>query len=82
MKAPSFNKWFARLPLLNQPQRKHTLAALQLAVGLDQVTALIEQAGSAHRVCRIVPAHVTTGMAMRTDCSATVAALVAAPTMI
>ena len=51
MKALGFNKWFARLPSLNQPQRKLTLAALQPAVGLDQVTALIEQVGGVHRAC-------------------------------
>ena len=51
MKAPSFKKWFARLPALNQPQRLQTLAALHPAAGLDRVLALIGQIGAAHRRC-------------------------------
>lgn len=51
MKAPSFKKWFAQLPALNQPQRLQTLAALHPAAGLDQVIALIGQVGAAKRLC-------------------------------
>ena len=51
MRAPHFNKWFAKLPALNVPQRLHTLAALHPAAGLDQVIALIHQAGAAMRCC-------------------------------
>lgn len=51
MKAPSFKKWFARLPALNQPQRLQTLAALHPAAGLDRVIALIAQVGAVARRC-------------------------------
>ena len=43
MKAPSFKKWFARLPALNQPQRLQTL--------VDRIRSLIVQAGAAQRRC-------------------------------
>lgn len=51
MKAPHFEKWFARLSLLNPPQRKRVRQALQPAAGLDQVIALIEQVRGAGRRC-------------------------------
>ena len=51
MKAPSFKKWFARLPALNQPQRLRTLAALQPAAGLDRMITLIGQLSAASRRC-------------------------------
>ena len=51
MRAPSFKKWFARLPALNQPQRLQTLAALHPAAGLDQVIALIGQIRAPVRRC-------------------------------
>ena len=44
MKAPRFKSWFARLPLLNVPQRRQVLDALHSAAGIDQVAALIAQA--------------------------------------
>ena len=51
MRAPYFKKWFAKLPALNVPQRLQTLAALHPAAGLDQVIALISQAGASTRRC-------------------------------
>ncbi len=51
MKTPSFKKWFARLPALNQPQRLLTLAALHPAAGLDRIVALIGQIGAQDRRC-------------------------------
>ena len=51
MKAPRFGKWFAGLTLLNQPQRKRVLHALQPAVGLDRIIALIEQIRAPARRC-------------------------------
>ncbi len=51
MKMPSFKKWFARLPALNQPQRLLTLAALHPAAGLDRIVALIGQIGAQDRRC-------------------------------
>ena len=35
MRAPKFDKPFAQLALLNQPQRQQVLAALHPAAGLD-----------------------------------------------
>jgi transposase-like protein len=43
MKAPRFKGWFAKLPSLNQPQRRQVLDALYPAAGLDQVVALISE---------------------------------------
>ena len=37
MKAPQFEKLFAQLALLNQPQRRQVLVALHPAAGLDRV---------------------------------------------
>ncbi|RYE74844.1 MAG: IS1595 family transposase, partial [Oxalobacteraceae bacterium] len=51
MKAPRFKSWFARLPSLNQPQRRQVLDALHPAAGLDQVVALITQARAPGRCC-------------------------------
>ena len=51
MKAPRFGKWFAGLTLLNQPQRKQVLEALQPAVGLGRMIVLIEQIWAAGRRC-------------------------------
>ena len=51
MKAPRFKNWFARLPALNQPQRRQVLDALHPAAGLDQVVALIAQARAPARCC-------------------------------
>ena len=51
MKASKFEKLFAQLVLLNQPQRQHVLAALHPAAGLDRVAALIGEIRSKGR-CR------------------------------
>ena len=51
MKAPRFKGWFAKLPSLNQPQRRQVLAALHPAAGLDQVVALISEARAPGRCC-------------------------------
>jgi transposase-like protein len=51
MKAPRFKSWFARLPSLNQPQRRQVLDALHPAAGIDQVVALIAQARAPARCC-------------------------------
>ena len=49
MKAPRFAKFFAQLPLLNQPQRLQVLGALHPAAGLDRIIALIGAIRSAGR---------------------------------
>ena len=51
MKAPRFKGWFAKLPSLNQPQRRQVLDALHPAAGLDQVVALISEARAPGRCC-------------------------------
>jgi transposase-like protein len=51
MKAPRFKGWFAKLPSLNQPQRRQVLDALHPAAGLDQVVALISEARAPSRCC-------------------------------
>jgi len=51
MKAPRFKGWFAKLPSLNQPQRRQVLDALHPAAGLDQVVALITEVRAAGRCC-------------------------------
>ena len=51
MKAPRFKGWFAKLPSLNQPQRRQVLDALHPAAGLAQVVALISEARSPGRCC-------------------------------
>jgi transposase-like protein len=51
MKAPQFEKLFAQLALLNQPQRQQVLAALHPAAGLDRVVALIGEIRSTGRRC-------------------------------
>ncbi|RZA16803.1 MAG: IS1595 family transposase [Proteobacteria bacterium] len=51
MQAPTFKKWFAQVPALNQPQRLQTLAALHPAAGLDQLLALIGELTGAQRRC-------------------------------
>jgi transposase-like protein len=51
MKAPRFTTWFAKLGLLNGPQRVGVLDALHPAAGLDQAIALIDQTRSAGRCC-------------------------------
>jgi transposase-like protein len=51
MKAPRFKGWFAKLPSLNQPQRRQVLDALHPAVGLDQVVALITEIRAPGRCC-------------------------------
>ena len=51
MKAPRFAKFFAQLPLLNQPQRLQVLGALHPAAGLDRIIALIGAIRSAGRRC-------------------------------
>jgi transposase-like protein len=51
MKAPRFKGWFAKLPLLNQLQRRQVLDALHPAAGLDQVVALIGEVRTAGRCC-------------------------------
>ncbi|WP_312510890.1 IS1595 family transposase [Massilia sp.] len=51
MKAPRFAKFFAQLPLLNQPQRLQVLDALHPAAGLDRIIALIGEIRSAGRRC-------------------------------
>ena len=51
MKAPKFEKLFAQLVLLNQPQRQQALAALHPAAGLDRVVALIGEIRSKRRCC-------------------------------
>jgi transposase-like protein len=51
MKAPRFTAWFAKLGLLNGPQRLRVLDALHPAAGLDQAIALIDQIRSAGRCC-------------------------------
>ena len=51
MQAPKFEKLFAQLALLNQPQRQQVLAALHPAAGLDRVVALIGDIRSRARRC-------------------------------
>ena len=51
MKAPRFKGWFAKLPSLNQPQRRQVLDALHPAAGLDQVVALISEVRAPGRSC-------------------------------
>ncbi|MEM8514103.1 transposase-like protein [Massilia sp. MP_M2] len=51
MKAPRFKGWFAKLPSLNQPQRRQVLDALHPAAGLDQVVALITEVREPGRCC-------------------------------
>jgi transposase-like protein len=51
MKAPRFATWFAKLPLLNGPQRMQVLDVLHPAAGLDQAISLIGQIRSAGRSC-------------------------------
>jgi transposase-like protein/IS1 family transposase len=51
MKAPRFAAWFAKLGLLNQPQRSRVLDALHPAAGPDQVISLIGQIRSTGRSC-------------------------------
>ena len=51
MKAPRFNNWVAKLPLLNVPQRRRVLDALHPAAGLDQVIALIGHVRAPGRCC-------------------------------
>jgi transposase-like protein len=51
MKAPRFKGWFAKLPSLNQPQRRQVLDALHPAAGLDQVVALIGEVRAPDRCC-------------------------------
>jgi transposase-like protein len=51
MKAPRFKGWFAKLPSLNQPQRRQVLDALHTAAGLDQVVALIGEIRAPGRCC-------------------------------
>ena len=51
MKAPRFKGWFAKLPSLNQSQRRQVLEALHPAAGLDQVVALISEARAPGRCC-------------------------------
>jgi transposase-like protein len=51
MKAPRFKGWFAKLPSLNQPQRRQVLDALHPAAGLAQVVALITEVRAPSRCC-------------------------------
>ncbi|OON64152.1 transposase [Massilia sp. KIM] len=51
MKAPGFQKWFAKLTLLNQPQRLRVLAALRPAAGLAEVVGLLTVIRAADRRC-------------------------------
>jgi transposase-like protein len=51
MKAPRFKGWSAKLPSLNQPQRRQVLDALHPAAGLDQVVALIDEVRAPFRCC-------------------------------
>ena len=51
MKAPRFKGWFAKLPSLNQPQRRQVLDALHPAAGLAQVVALITEVRAPCRCC-------------------------------
>ncbi len=51
MKAPRYKAWFAKLPSLNQPQRRQLLDALHPAAGLDQVVALITEVRTPGRCC-------------------------------
>jgi transposase-like protein len=51
MKAPRFKNWFAKLPLLNQPQRRQVLGALNPLAGLEQVVALITEVRTPGRCC-------------------------------
>ena len=51
MKAPRFKRWFASLPLLNEPQRGQVLDVLHPAAGLDHVVALIAQTRAPGRCC-------------------------------
>nr|WP_313168506.1 hypothetical protein [Massilia oculi] len=51
MKAPKFEKLFAQLALLNQPQGQQVLAALHPAAGLNRVVALIGEIRSKGRRC-------------------------------
>jgi len=51
MKAPRFKGWIAKLPSLNQPQRRQVLDALHPAAGLEQVVALISEVRAPRRCC-------------------------------
>ena len=51
MKAPAFTKLFAKLGLLNGPQRLQVLDALRPAAGLYRVVSLIDQIRSTERRC-------------------------------
>jgi len=51
MKAPRFKNCFAKLPLLNQPQRRQVLGALHPLAGLEQVVALITEVRTPGRCC-------------------------------
>ncbi|OON63386.1 transposase [Massilia sp. KIM] len=51
MKAPGFQKWFDKLPSLNQPQRLRVLAALRPAAGLAQIVVLLTALRAADRRC-------------------------------
>ena len=51
MKALHFKGWLAKLPSLNQPQRRQVLDALHPAAGLDQVVALISEVRAPGRCC-------------------------------
>ena len=51
MKAPGFKGWFAKLPSLNQPQRRQVLDALHPAARLDQVVVLITEIRAPGRCC-------------------------------
>jgi len=51
MKAPRYKAWFAKLPSLNQPQRRQVLDALHPAAGLDQLVALITEVRTPGRCC-------------------------------
>lgn len=50
MQAPSFTKWFARLPASNQPQRLQTPAPLHPAAGIDRVNVPIGQVRAPERL--------------------------------
>jgi len=51
MKAPHFKNWFAKLPLLNQPQHRQVLDSLHPLAGLEQVVALIAEIRTPGRCC-------------------------------
>ena len=78
MKAPRFKSWFARLPSLNHPQRRHVPDALHPVAGLAQVVALIAQARAPGRCCPSCGNGRCTDMASPTICSAFAVMLAAA----